>query len=371
MTDRDALARLARTALPILAMLSLAAGVAAALAFAGDTLGHDFLAYHRAIERLVSGAPLYDMSFTVAGGFGLFFYPPTFAPMILPFAYLSAQAATWVWVAVSLVAFLIGVALLPVSRSVRWWILLLAGLSFPFVFAIKLGQVGPILFLAFAVGWRGLDDPVRLGGSAALGAAIKLQPGLLLVWALLTGRFRAVVVGAVVLVSLAVVATVLAGPTAWADFLVLVRTVSDPIATERNVTPGAVAFQLGAPTSVATAIQLFNTIGVIGAFVAAIRWSGDEASFLVAVIASQLISPILWDHYAMLLLLPVAYLLSAGRWWALAIPLVTAWPLVGVTPPVAYPIIFWLTLIATLVVGRTAKRLGQTATALVAAPMGA
>ena len=58
----------------------------------------------------------------------------------------------------------------------------------------------------------------------------------------------------------------------------------------------------------------------------------------------------------MLLLLPVAYLLSAGRWWALAIPLVTAWPLVGVTPPVAYPVVFWVTLIATLVVGRAARR---------------
>ena len=257
------------------------------------------------------------MSFTVAGGFGLFFYPPTFAPMILPFAYLSAETATWVWIAVSLVAFLVGVAVLPASRSVRWWILLLAGLSFPFVFAIKLGQVGPILFLAFAVGWRGIDDPVRLGGSAALGAAIKLQPGLLLVWALLTRRFRAVVVGAGVLLALAGAATLLAGPTAWSDFFVLIRTVSDPIATDRNVTPGAVAYQLGAPMSVATVIQLVNTIAVVAAFLAAIRWAGDEASYLVAVIASQLISPILWDHYAMLLLLPVAYLLSAGRWWAL------------------------------------------------------
>ena len=58
----------------------------------------------------------------------------------------------------------------------------------------------------------------------------------------------------------------------------------------------------------------------------------------------------------MLLLLPVAYLLSAGRWWALAIPLVTAWPLLGVTPPVVYPIVFWVTLIATLLVGRAARR---------------
>ena len=366
--DRDAAGRLARTALPILAVLSLAAGVGAAVAFAGQTLGHDFLAYHRAIQRLVSGDPLYDMSFTVAGGFGLFFYPPTFAPMILPFAYLSEQVAIWAWIVLSVIAFLIGVAVLPVSRSVRWWIVLLAGLSFPFVFAIKLGQVGPILFLAFAVGWRGIDDPVRLGTSAAVGAAIKLQPGLVLVWALLTRRFRAVVVGAAVLLALAVTATVLAGPSAWSEFFVLLRTVSDPIATERNVTPGAVAFQLGASASVAAVIQLVNTIAVVAAFLAAIRWAGDEASYLVAVIASQLISPILWDHYAMLLFLPVAFLLSAGRWWALAIPLLTAWPLIGVTPPVLYPIVFWLTLVATLLVGRAARRSTKAATVLSGLP---
>jgi hypothetical protein len=71
----------------------------------------------------------------------------------------------------------------------------------------------------------------------------------------------------------------------------------------------------------------------------------------VAVVASQLISPILWDHYAMLLLLPVAYLLSAGRWWALAIPAVTAWPLVGVTPPALYPVVFWVCLISLTLIG--------------------
>ena len=43
----------------------------------------------------------------------------------------------------------------------------------------------------------------------------------------------------------------------------------------------------------------------------------------------------------MLLLLPVAYLCAAGRWWALLIPLATATPLVGITPPVAYPLCFF------------------------------
>ncbi len=352
---RDALARTARAALPIVAILSFAAGVGATLAAAGDTLGYDFLAYHQAAARLLDGGPLYDMSYKETGGFGLFYYPPTFAPLLLPFGAIDSLPATWAWIAMSLAVFVVGLVALPTSRPVRWWILLLAGWSFPFVYAVKLGQVGPILFGLFALGWRWLDQPLRLGITAALGAAIKMQPGLILVWALLSRRWPAVVAGAVVLVVLSVAATVLAGPSSWVDFVTLLRTVSDPITTERNLTPGAVAFQSGLSTELAAVIQLVSTLGAGVIVIAAVRLATDEASFLVTVIASQLVSPILWDHYAMLLLLPVAYLLSAGRWWAAVIPIVTAWPLVGVTPAFVYPVTFWVTLVAKFLVGRAAR----------------
>jgi hypothetical protein len=256
---------------------------------------------------------------------------------------------------VSILAFLVGALVMPVSMTVRWTTILLAGWSFPFVYAIKLGQVGPILFCLFALGWRWLDRPAVLGVVGALGAAIKLQPGLVLLWALLTGRFKAVAAGASVLVALAFVTTVIAGPASWTDFLTLIRTVSDPIRTEHNFTPGAIAFAAGASAEMATSIQLVSTIAVGALFLASIRWATDEASYMVAVIASQLVSPILWDHYALLLLLPVAYLLASGRWWAIVIPVVTAWPLVGTTPPEVYPILFWSTLIAVFLVGHAAQ----------------
>jgi glycosyl transferase family 87 len=349
-----ALGRLARTALPVVAILSFVLGLAATLAVAGDTLGFDFLAYHQAAARLLEGRPLYDMSYTQTGGFGLFYYPPTFAPFLLPFGALSGTTATWTWIAISIVAFLVGVGSMPVSRTVKWTTVLLAGWSFPFVYAVKLGQVGPILFCLFALGWHWLDRQVPLGIVGALGAAIKLQPGLVLVWALLTSRFRAVIAGGVLLLGLAAVTTVLAAPSAWTDFLTLIRTVSDPIRTEHNFTPGAIAFAYGASADAAGLIQLVSTVAVIVLLVVSTRWVTDEASYMIAVIASQLVSPIVWDHYAILLLLPVAYLIASGRWWAVVIPLVTAWPLVGLTPPVAYPILFWATLVATFLVGHAA-----------------
>ena len=356
MTQVSPARRLGRVALPIVAIVVFVMFVGATVVAAGDTLGFDFLAYHQAAVRVLDGQPLYDMSFAESGGFGLFYYPPTFAPLILAFGWLSDSAATWLWTALLIGAFAVGTILLPVSRTVRWWIVLLAGLSWPFAYAVKLGQVGPLLFLLFAVGWRWLDDPIRLGVSTALGTAIKLQPGIIFVWALLTRRLRAVAVGAVTLAVLAVLATLIAGPGIWADFVTLVRQVGDPITTPHNFTPGAVAYQAGASVEVASVIQLVSTAAVLVAVAVAARLATAEASFLVAVIASQLLSPILWDHYAMVLLLPVAYLCAAGRWWAVLIPLATATPFVGLIPAVVYPAAFFVALVGTLVVGVQARR---------------
>ena len=82
------------------------------------------------------------------------------------------------------------------------------------------------------------------------------------------------------------------------------------------------------------------------------------ASFLAVVIASQFLSPVLWDHYALVLLLPVAWLLDRGWWWAALIPLLTSTPLLvlGIGLPVAYPVAFWTSLIAVTWEGVRARR---------------
>ena len=341
--------------LPLFALGALALGLAATLAVAGDTLGYDFLAYHAAASRVLAGQPAYDTSFEAAGGFGLFYYPPTFIPLVLPFGLLAAGVATWAWIGVLLAAFGAGTALLPVSRTTRWLLVLLAGASWPFLYAVKLGQVGPLLYLCMAVGWRWIDRGPVLGASGALGAAIKIQPGLILAWALLTRRWAAVVTGTVVLAGLASLAALIAGPASWTDFLDLLTRVSDPISTPHNFTPGAVAHQLGASREIAVAIQWVSMgLALLAVLVTALRL-GAVPSYLVAVIASQLLSPILWDHYAMLLLLPVAWLVDRGVRWAVVVPLATSVFLVGSIPPVVYAAAFWLTLAAVVVAGRDTR----------------
>jgi alpha-1,2-mannosyltransferase len=340
--------------LPPLAIGVFVLVVGAVLGASRDTFGFDFLAYHQAAERVLAGQRLYDTSFEQTGGFGLFYYPPPFVLPVLPLALLDGRTAALVWLGLLLSSFFAAIALLPVRTSVKWGLVLLAGVSWPVAYTFKLGQVGPLLMLAFAIGWRWLDRPMRVGPSAAVGALIKLQPALLLVWAALTRRWAAVAAGAAVVLVASLLATAVVGPGAWTDYLQLLRQVSDPIVTPHNFTPGAVAYQAGVPAPVAAALQVASSAIVVTALLLAVRFATAEASFLVAVVASQLLSPVLWDHYAVILLLPVAWLLERRRWWAALVPLAVA---IGVpAPPSVYPALFAAVLAAMLILGIRERR---------------
>jgi hypothetical protein len=349
-----------RAALPVLATVLPAFAIIAILSTAGSTLGYDYEAYVRAARRVLDGLPLYDRSVDLAGGFAVFLYPPPFALAFIPFALLPASVGQWLWIALLVAAFVAGVAILPVSRDVRWLVLLIGGIDWPVLYGLKLGQVSALVFLLFAIAWRWRDRAIPFGLAGAVGTLVKLQPALLFVWALLTGRLRSLAIGVVVGLALASVATVAVGPAAWFDYLALLGRVTAPVTTPHNFTPGAVAFQLGAGEATATVIQGISMVATLVVVLAAIHWATEEASLLVTFVASQLLSPLLWDHYAIVLLLPVAYLIARGHWWAVLVPLVTALPIVGFAPPAAYPICFGVCLVAPLLVGLRRRELDVT-----------
>jgi alpha-1,2-mannosyltransferase len=312
------------------------------------TLGYDYRAYDLAVDRLFSGQPLYDATATEFGPFGLFFYPPPFALLVVPVAALPIDVAIWTWTFLLIAATVAAIALLPVSRPTQVVLLLLAALSWPLVYSIKLGQVGPIVVLLFAMGWRWLDRPIPLGVSVGLGTVIKLQPALLIGWAALTGRRRAAVVAVVVVAALAALATIITGPQAWLDEASLLSRVSRPIETPHAFGVGRLAFEAGASFEVATA-RHWAYLALVALVVAFTVWRGSAvASYLSVAVATQFLSPVLWDHYAVVLLLPVAWLIDRRRWWAAVIPLATSTPLtlLGVGVPALYPIGFWVTLLA-------------------------
>jgi len=329
---------------PFLALGLFALTTGAVLTSAGATLGYDYQAYAQAAQRLLANRPLYDPNVDVAGGFAIYLYPPPFALAVVPFSFLPGSLGTWAWLGGLVAAFLAGTAMLPVRPFVRWAIVLLAAFDLPFLYSVKLGQVGPLLYLCFAIGWRSLDRPFPLGLTVAAGALTKVQPALLFAWITLTRRWRALVVGLVACGAAALIATLITGVATWTDYVALLGRVSEPVTTPKNMTPGAVAWRAGASLQVATALQW--TAAAAALAITLFAWLRRDAAtgFIVGAVASQLLSPLLWDHYAMLLLLPVALLLERRQWWAAAIPLVTWLP-----ADALYPILFALSLVAPIV----------------------
>jgi hypothetical protein len=346
---------LARAALPILAIGIFGLTTVAILATAHGTWGYDYQAYAHAAQRLLDRQPLYDPNVDLAGGFAIYLYPPPFALAFVPFALLGDPAGLWAWTALLIGCMIAAIALMPVSVQLRWVMLLLAGLDWPVVYSLKLGQVGPILLLLFVLGWRWLDQPIRLGATIAIGTLIKIQPALLGVWALLTGRPRAAAVAAVGVVAVVLVTLPVVGLGAWSDYVTILRSVSQPITTPHNFTPGAILYQAGLDAGTASVIQWLAVAATLVVAVVAARRLSAAASFMVAVVATQLISPLLWDHYAVILLAPAAWLISRGARWAVAIPLATSLPVLPFVPAAIYPIVFGVSLLAPFVVDRRAE----------------
>jgi hypothetical protein len=155
--------------------------------------------------------------------------------------------------------------------------------------------------------------------AVAVGTLVKVQPAILIVWAALSGRWRLALASAGIVTAVSAIGSVFTGPGAWLDYLALLRRISPAAAAENNCSVGAVMYQAGIPADAANGAQWLVTIAVAGVVLAAWLYARPVAAFQVTVLASQLLTPLLWDHYAMLLLLPIAWLLERGRYWAVAL----------------------------------------------------
>ena len=355
-----------RIAIVVVAIVAFEAIGLALVALGTANLGYDFEAYLRAASRVLDGAPLYDLSVNVAGGFAIFLYPPPFGLAFTPFALVSRDIGLWQWEALLVACLTIAIAILPVGARIRWILLGLCIVSWPVLYSILLGQVGTILLLLFAIGWRWRDRPGVLGLSMATGALIKVQPVILLAWAGATGRWRAVAVSLGVFVVAALVATLAFGPGVWSDYIAMLGRVNSSVTTTNAFSVGAILYQAGVAEGTAQTVQTITTVGVIVVVVAAILRSSAEVSYITTAVASQVLSPLVWDHYAVVLILPVAWLLEHGRWWALGIMLVTSIPLVLFLPTAIYPVLFGIGLMAPMLVEAMDRRRAARAQAALA-----
>lgn len=320
-------------------------------AFTGQVQwGYDFSWYWTAGGHLLHGEPLYSAA-QLAGPYAPqgqdgFLYPPPFAALVAPLAWLfptDYRAAAWVWAGLG--ALVLAWSVLALARSERLaerfpildgrgrWLLVAGAFAFPPVVGeLVMGNVNLLLLGLLTVAWLGVrrgDSRGEAVAGAAIGVAavIKVFPGLLLLWLLLTRRFRAaawvlVGAGAAVLVTLP-----FTGIEPWTQFPTVLANLSAPSDTTDTLAPTVwlapyIGF-LGARIMVtAAAVMLLIGVSISARHdLPSSRPAVVARSFAAAVLLSVLVAPALYHHYLALLILPFWLALGAGvrlRWLALA-----------------------------------------------------
>jgi alpha-1,2-mannosyltransferase len=267
---------------------------------AGHGGGLDFAIFRRAGEAVLHGhSPLVQPSVQVLAANDKFVYPMPFAIPFMPFAVLPERVGAVCFLLLSVAAILLSLWLLGV-RDVRCYGTAL--LSLPVIGSLGLGTIGPFLLLLCAAGWR-YRDHARTGVLIAAAAAAKLFLWPLLVWLLVTRRYRAF---AAAVATITVLVGLWAGidPTGLRRYPETVRLLNDA-QRWKSYSVQTLLISLHASTRTAA---LVGTVVAVTAVVAVVllRRRGDRATFAAAVCAALVATPILWMHYLVLLLVPIA-----------------------------------------------------------------
>lgn len=301
----------------------------------GDGWGYDYRAYHDAAVRLAESGSLYQAELLDGpyrpGPYGLYMYAPPLGIAVAPLTALSIDAGTLSWYLVHVVALGVACALMPVRTPVRLATFGVASLAFATTRDLVLGNVSVLLLVPLAATWRWLDRPL---GSVAQAIAMAVRPtlGVLLIWQLLRRRWHAVAWTLVAGLVLVVLTLPFVGMGGYLEYLEVLRNLSDVSGVTRNSDLGSMALALGADPAVASLALIAGYGLAIGAIGLSLR-RDRELGFIVTVAASLLLSPLLWDHYLAMLVLPAAFLAQRGHAWGLLLPLAT-W-----LPPLAYPLL--------------------------------
>ncbi|GAA1786387.1 glycosyltransferase 87 family protein [Actinomadura chokoriensis] len=161
----------------------------------------DLEVYREGGLAVLRGAPLYEF-LTQPPQLLPFTYPPFAAALAVPFTLLPWRAAQWTWVVLIYVALAIVVwyAFRDLIRRTGRWAPLTAGVLFaamawldPVRDQVRFGQVGLFLLAMCLADCCARTPRWPRGALIGLAVAIKLVPGVFLIYFLLTGRRDALV----------------------------------------------------------------------------------------------------------------------------------------------------------------------------------
>jgi hypothetical protein len=231
-------------------------------------------------------------------------WPVPAALAVSPLTLLPTAAATAVFSLALTSCLVLALWLLDVRD---WRVYAFVGLWPATLSGLQAGNITSLLALLLAVAWRYRNR--RLLAGVAVGACVALKIFLwpMIVWLLATRRWAAAFAAATLscLVFVSVLPFVTIG-----EYGRLMSHVSDAFAPQ-GFGPIGLAAQSGAPLRVAQAVGY-----ALGLATLLLAWW--RRSFVVALAASFLCSPVVWLHYFTLLVVPIAISSTSLDWLWLA-----------------------------------------------------
>jgi hypothetical protein len=246
-------------------------------------------------------------------------YPAIANLFAVPFTLVPLGTAGIIFAVLSVAAMACGLWLLGVRD---WRCLLLALLSWPFLYGAFMGTVGPLLVLGLGVAWRWRGRIWPPAAGLATIVAVKLFPWTLGVWLLVTRRYKALTATVALGLVITFGAWAVIGWHGLGQYPQMVNDLSF-IQENRALSVVGVLVIAGVSATAATIIALLlGLLLLLLAWAVAHRPDGDRRAFGLAVLAALTATPIVWEHYMMLLFVPIA-LVSPNLSAAWLIPLIT------------------------------------------------
>jgi Glycosyltransferase family 87 len=232
-----------------------------------------------------------------------FVYPAPAALFMAPFGALPWSVAVVVFTLLLIAAMMLTLRLLGV-RDWRCYSITLA--ATPMASSIMIGTLSPFLALGAAVAWRYRDRRWVVAAAITAVVVTKILLWPLAIWLLATRRFRT----AAATVGLGIVVTfgswAVFGFDGLADYPHRLGRVAG-LEQDKSYSPYALFRALDLSSGSARLAVLGLTVGVLVAIAMVARGDdGDRRSFVIALMAGLLVSPIVWLHYLVVLVVPVA-----------------------------------------------------------------
>jgi alpha-1,2-mannosyltransferase len=287
----------------------------------------DLNVYRTGGLSVLQGQPLYS-ALTQPPQLLPFTYPPVAAVFAVPLALMPWPAAQLVWVAFVYVplAVIIWYAFRPLLRragrlrpALFAAVFCLAAYLFPMQDEIRFGQVDAVLVAMCVADCAAVRPRWPRGALIGLATAIKLVPGVFIIFLWVSGRRRAAVTAALAAVAWTV-GTCLLLPrdsvTYWTSAIFDSGRLGNNAGTENQSIRGLLLrFFLPGHVPGVLWVLIAVTVAVAG-FAVARRLARDRfemAGIAVTALLLLLVSPVAWIHYFLMIIIAIGAIAGDGR----------------------------------------------------------